>query len=388
MHVTLHLTAECNFRCRYCYAAPHQGGTMTADTARAAVDLAVQLSRSQSAEQSLGIIFFGGEPLLQPDLIRSTIRYCREVETRIGQLFHFKLTTNGALLDEKFLTDPLTANVFIALSHDGVQPAHDRHRVDAAGNGTFARLRPVIDLLLRYKPYAPVMLVTTPETVAWYADSIRFLHACGFRYLICSLNYAAPWSRPALAELERQYDQLAEWYETQIVREEKFYFSPFDVKIASHIFPGSCRRERCELGRRQLSIASSGRIFPCVQFVGDGSASAWCIGDVRTGVDETRRERLYRENAAEKDSCRSCAIRDRCNHYCGCLNRQAMGSINIVSPVLCAHEQMTLRNADRLAERLFRQKNPMFIQKQYNELFPLVSLAEDQALAPDKLEMP
>ena len=353
---------------------------MTADTARAAVDLALRLSGQQSHLQSLGIIFFGGEPLLRPNLILETIRYCREIESRTGQLFHFKLTTNGALLDEKFLTDPLTADVFVALSHDGVQAAHDRHRVDVSGNGTFERLLPVIDLLLSHKPYAPVMLVTTPQTVSWYAESIRYLFACGFRYLICSMDYGTPWSRRALKELERQYGELATWYETQTAQEEKFYFSPFDVKIASHIFPGSCRHERCELGRRQLSIAPSGRIFPCVQFVGNGEESEWCIGDVETGVDEARRERLYQANAMEKDSCQSCAIRERCNHFCGCLNRQATGFLNQVSPVLCEHEKITLQIADRLAERLFRRKSSMFIQKQYNELYPLVSLVEDHAV--------
>ncbi len=353
---------------------------MTADTASAAVDLAIRLSSQQSQEQSLGVIFFGGEPLLNLDIIRETIRYCREIESRTGQLFHFKLTTNGSLLDKSFLTDPLTKDVFVALSHDGIQAAHDTHRVDASGSGTFERLRPVIDLLLTHKPYTPVMFVTTPETVSWYAESIRFLFTCGFRYLICSLNYGTAWPRRALKELGRQYEELADWYEKQTIQEEKFYFSPFDVKIATHIFPGSCRKERCELGRKQISISPSGRIFPCVQFVGDGGDSEWCIGDVQTGVDEKCRDTLYQKNANEKDSCQPCAIRERCNHFCGCLNRQATGLIDKVSPVLCEHEKTTLRIADRLAERLFRRKSPMFIQKQYNELFPLISLVEDHAI--------
>lgn len=378
MHLTLHLTGRCNFRCRYCYAAPHEGGTMSEATARAAVDLAVDLGRRQGSDQSLGVIFFGGEPLLCRDLVRSTIAYCQEIEARTGQLFHFKITTNGSLLDESFLTDPLTANVFVALSHDGVEPAHDRHRVDLEGRSTFQRLRPVIERLLRHKPYAPVMLVTTPETVCWYAESVQYLFSCGFRYLICSLHYGVPWPRRAMKELEQQYGLLAEWYERQTEREEKFYFSPFEVKIASHVFPSSCRQERCELGRRQISVAPSGRLFPCVQFVGNGDDSTWCIGDVGQGLDEARRERIYQENAQEKATCQDCAIRERCNHFCGCLNRQATGDIHQVSPVLCAHEQIVLRAADRVAARLFQKKSAMFLQKQYNELFPLVSLVEDQ----------
>lgn len=379
MHLTLHVTARCNFRCRYCYAAPHVGGDMTSEVARAACDLAARTCLAKDPEQSVGIIFFGGEPLLRRELIVDTIRYCRRLGQRTGQSFHFKVTTNGALLDEPFLTDDPTSEVFVALSHDGVPAAHDAHRVDEGGQGTSGRLRSTIDLLLRHKPYSPVMLVTTPETVRHYADSVEYLFRCGFRYLICSVNYGAEWSRQALDELKRQYDRLAVWYEEQTRAEQKFYFSPFDTKIASHVYTGSCRRERCELGRRQISVAASGRLFPCVQFVGDGGDSEFAIGDVWRGIDEGRRDALYLENAREKSTCKECEIRERCNHFCGCLNRQATGSIHQVPAVLCAHEQMVLAAADRVAGKLFRRRNGMFIQKQYNPLFPVVSLAEDRA---------
>jgi uncharacterized protein len=161
------------------------------------------------------------------------------------------------------------------------------------------------------------------------------------------------------------------------VAEAKFYFSPFEVKIASHIYPGSCRSERCELGKRQISVAPNGRLYPCVQFAGDGTDDVYCIGDVQTGIDEDARERLYALNAQEKTECAECAVRERCNHYCGCLNKQATGRVDVVSPMLCAHERIVLPIADKLGARLFKKKSPMFIQKHYNDLFPLVSLVED-----------
>ena len=383
MHLTLHLTARCNFRCRYCYAAPHTGGDMSLETARAAVRLAAETCRAEDPEQSVGIIFFGGEPLLRRELIEEVVRDCRAVSRETGQILYYKLTTNGSLLDETFLTRDPTSEIFIALSHDGVPAAHDTHRVDTAGAGTFHRLQDAVSLLLRHKPYSPVMLVTTPDTVMHYATSVDYLFRRGFRYLICSLDYSGAWNENSLNELRRQYDLLARWYETETEREAKFYFSPFDTKIASHVFPGSCRRERCELGRRQISVAPSGELFPCVQFVGD---PAFSIGHVRTGIDEARRAALYQRNGLEKRGCEECAIRERCNHFCGCLNRQSTGSIDDVSPVLCAHERMTLAAADRVAERLFRRRAPMFVQKQYNQLFPLVSLAEDQHQSSDLID--
>jgi uncharacterized protein len=375
MHLTLHLTAHCNLRCRYCYATQRDTGWMSLETAQAAIALGMSELRKKDPEASLGVIFFGGEPLLHRELIAEIVRHCRRVETETGQLFHFKITTNGTLLDEAFLTDTDSREIFVALSHDGVPAAHDANRIDAAGQGTFERLSPTIDLLLEHKPYAPVMMVVTPHTVQHYADSVAYLFSRGFRYLICSLDYSGAWDEKSLKMLERQYKTLAGWYERLTLAEEKFYFSPFEVKIGSHVFPGSCKRDRCELGQRQISVAPDGRLYPCVQFVGDAE---FCIGDARTGLDETARQNLYTLNAEEKDECAACAVRERCNHYCGCLNRQATGRIDRVSPVLCAHERIVLPIADKLAARLYKRRNAMFIQKHYNELFPLLSLIEDR----------
>jgi uncharacterized protein len=373
MHLTLHVTGRCNLRCRYCYAAKSPQD-MSFETATAAIALAARDTQAKTPGGSVGVAFFGGEPLLRRGLLARVVRHCRQVEAETGQSFHFKVTTNGTHLDEAFLTDPDTAPIFIGLSHDGVREAHDAMRVDAAGQGSFARLDPVVDLVLRHRPHTPAMLVVTPETVRHYADSVAYLHRRGFRYLICSLHYAAPWSRRALAELRRQYQRLADWYYQQTLAEAKFYFSPFEVKIASHVHPGSCRADRCELGRDQISVAPGGKLYPCVQFVGD---DAFCIGNVQAGLDEEARRRLYLVNAEEKSTCTACAIRERCNHYCGCLNRQATGRLDTVSPVLCAHERIVLPIADRLAARLYRERSALFLQKHYNELYPVVSLVED-----------
>lgn len=379
MHLTLHLTARCNLRCRYCYEAPHAGGDMTFATVQAAIRLALESHAREKPGHSLGVIFFGGEPLLQRDLIVRTVRWCRAIQADTGQAFHFKMTTNGTLLDEAFFTESETRDIFIALSHDGVQAAHDAHRIDAAGNGSFTRLSPLVDLLLKHKPYAPVMAVVTPETVSSYAAAVDYLYGRGFRYLIFTLNYGAQWNDRHLRELKRQYARIADWYFDRTMAEEKFYFSPFEVKIASHVFPDSCRGERCELGQQQISIAPNGCIYPCVQFVGDGNDLTWAIGHVATGIDEGARARLMAMTAVENADCAGCAIRERCNHYCGCLNKQVTGRPDSVAPLLCAHERIVLPIADKLAARLFARRNPLFIQKHYNEFYPLVSLVEDRA---------
>jgi uncharacterized protein len=111
-----------------------------------------------------------------------------------------------------------------------------------------------------------------------------------------------------------------------------------------------------------------------VQFVGD---TGYSIGNAYDGIDENRRLELFDLNEGEKESCRECTVRKRCNHYCGCLNKQTTGRVDMVSPVLCAHERILLPIADKLAERLYKKRNGMFIQKHYNDIFPIVSLVED-----------
>jgi len=82
---------------------------------------------------------------------------------------------------------------------------------------------------------------------------------------------------------------------------------------------------------------------------------------------------------ADAPECTECAVKKRCNHTCGCLNRQATGSIDRVSPVQCTHERMLLTIADKIAEKLYKERNPLFLHKHYNKLYPVLSLIEDRS---------
>jgi uncharacterized protein len=371
MHYTLHLTNKCNMACTYCYVNHENAQKMSSETARKAVDLA-----SQNQKSSTGIVFFGGEPLLCRDIIYETIEYCRWKEKHSNCMFYFKITTNGLLLDQDFMDISMKEDIFIALSHDGVKDAHNKHRLDTADIGTFDILDSRIDLLLSHRPYAPVLMVVNPDTGEYFADSVEYLYEKGFRYIICSLNYSANWTEKDMKTLRKQYERLSDFYYKRTLAEDKFYLSPFEVKISSHINRDSYCHERCELGKKQISVAPDGLLYPCVQFVGDSSYS---IGSVDKGIDRERQKELYELNEEEKESCKDCALRKRCNHYCGCMNKQSTGSIDKVSPVLCAHERLLLPVADRLAEKLYKKRNAMFIQKHYNDMFPVLSLIEDKS---------
>jgi len=366
MHYTLHLTKRCNMACTYCYVEK-QAQDMPIEIAKRVVDMACD-------GQHHGIVFFGGEPLLCQDVMRETVAYGEEKQRRGEGFFHYKVTTNGLCMDEAFLEYACAHEIFVALSYDGL--GHDVCRVDTEGKGTAARIEKHAAALLRCKPYTPVLMTITPKTLPMYAESVRYLFDLGFRYMICSMDYSAPWTEKHLPLLKRQYRSLASFYREKSRREEKFYFSPFETKIASHIQKQDLHAQRCELGKKQLSVLPDGNIYPCVQL----TEPEYCIGNVWEGIDEEKRHRLYQLNEEERGECLSCAVRGRCNHHCACLNKSATGTITALSPFQCAHERIVLPIADGLAERLYREKNAMFVQKQYNDMFPLLSLAEDKTI--------
>jgi len=342
---------------------------MTIETTRAVIDLA------GSQAKRAGIIFFGGEPLLLRDLITDTITYARQKEKESECRYFFKITTNGLLLDDEFIELARSEGLFVALSLDGTKEAHDKHRKDFNGSGSYDRVVNAAKRLLAVKPYSPVLMTIRPDTLSQFATGVESLYSLGFAYVIASLDYSADWKEDHLPELERQYRLIAEMYEKKTLSEDKFYFSPFEVKISSHINSKTYCHERCELGLRQLSVGPDGTLYPCVQFVGD---SKFNLGNVFDGINEEKRQALYSQNESEKPGCDICVIKSRCNHYCACLNRQATGSIDEISPMLCAHERIVLPIADELAERLFNKGSALFIQKQYNDFYPLLSLAEDR----------
>jgi uncharacterized protein len=360
-------------RCDYCYSPPSERIDMSDDIALQCVEFISQISTHNT-----GIIFFGGEPLLKKDLVIRIMEMCKALQKNDNLYFHYKITTNGMLLDEEFIRFATNSGLIISISHDGIKVAHDRHRKTVSNLGTFDALTSKIDLLLSYQPYSPILMAVTPDTVQYYAESVEYLFNKGVKYLVVSLNYAGAWTDSHMKELKRQYKLLARLYAEMTIKEKKFYFSPFEIKLATHIQGNDALCHRCHLAQHQFSVAPDGRIYPCVQFVKDSvSNKRFSIGNVKTGFDEIKREKIYQSSQKKVKACRACALKKRCNNNCSCLNWQSTGSLNEVSPVLCESERLIIPIVDRLGEKLFSQKIPLFIQKHYNAIYPILSLLDD-----------
>jgi uncharacterized protein len=348
---------------------------MTEDIAKQAVRFASKINPLNT-----GIIFFGGEPLLKKELIKSTIGYCNQLQIEENLHFHHKLTTNGLLIDEDFMNFASKENLIVALSFDGIEKSHDFHRKSPNDKGSFDLIEPKIDLILNHQPYSQVLMTVTPETVQYYSDSVEFLFSKGFKYLIISLDYSGKWNSKSLTELEKQYKKISNLYEKKITNEDKFYFSPFETKFASYIRKNQEKHFRCQLGINQLSVAYNGDIYSCIQFVQDHiSNTQYKIGNVLTGIDENKRNKMYIKAKTLDEECSDCDLKDRCRNDCACLNWQTGKTLNKVTPVVCETEKILISIVDKLGERLYNKRAPMFIQKHYNKAYPYLSVLEDIA---------
>ena len=360
-------------QCSYCYAGEKSGPDMTEETADRALGFAIQEADRRGAEH-LEIIFFGGEPLLKLDLLCRIAN--RAVEAATGLRVSFKMSTNGLLLSEDTIRELSERRVFVSLSIDGGPEVHDHQRTDCRGRGTFSRLEGVIDRLLEWNPCANVMTVVTPWSADRVDESVRWLYERGFAYITTTLDHSAEWTRTDFARLRESYRRLSDWYVERTLDRDKLYVSCIDERIRTWTRGPPKPAERCAIGFRHFSIAPSGRLYPCVQFVGDDTDDSLAIGDVWHGFDERRREELFQESEAEKPECGGCALQGRCSCWCACVNWQSTGRLDRPSPVVCEHERILMPIADRVASRLWKKRDPSFIHKHYNPAFPVLSLIE------------
>lgn len=367
MNLTLHITDQCNMRCAYC-VHDYSPRTMSPETAAAAVDLSVRLKGDPlipSGCTHTGLCFYGGEPLLNRGLIEKTVGYCDAIRADQGEIFYYLIVTNGTLLDESFLEFAAVHDIGIGISHDGLMQEDTRRMEDGASS--FDRLEKKIDMLLRYPLNVTAMCTIHPLFVDRLAESVRWLFEKSFRKVqtVPAVGRKADWTPKAVGELEKQLALLSDLYVEKTRAGDNFELTLFENKIRSHIMDGRGINQTCRFGKRQLSVAPDGAIYPCVQFL---DLPEYRMGDVFNGLIPENVERVAGEGTDEPPECQPCALRKRCKYNCCCMNRITTGQINEISPLTCAFERAAIRSADRAATILMAEENPLFMKKHYTTI--------------------
>ena len=349
MNISLILTRQCNLRCKYCFET-HDNVFMSEETALRAIDMA-----AGEGKGSVGVSFFGGEPLLCKPLIRRCIEYSKRFADK---KFSWNMTTNGLLLDDEFLGFAENEDIYIAMSHDGIMSRVNR--LYPSGNDCLSQLDEKLRLLLKYRPGAFIMATATPETAGMVYDSMKHLVDLGARRFNLAIDSrpSAGWNDESMDILSEQLGMLGDLIFEYFIHDRDIYFNPFEEKILAITKDRKCHI--CELGMRKPYIDWDGNIYPCIQF---GGVPEYRMGSVAEGIDAVRRDEFYAASLRKPSFCTDCAMQKRCVNDCACLNYQQCGDMSQVSGEQCRYQQILITRADKMARKMLDADESHFYKR-------------------------
>ena len=335
----LHIAHTCNLNCSYCFASQgkYHGdrALMTFEVGKQAFDF---LIANSGTRKNLEVDFFGGEPLMNFEVVKQLVAYARSIEKEKGKNFRFTLTTNGVLLDDD-VTDFLNREMNnVVLSLDGRKEVHDHFRRDYAGNGSYDRIVPNFQRFVEKrggKGYYVRGTYTHENTD--FTNDILHMADLGFRELSMEPVVCPPGDPYALTEddlpvLMEQYEKLS----LEMLRREKkgegftFYHYMLDLKNGPCIYK---RITGCGSGTEYMAVTPWGELFPCHQFVGDPKYS---LGNIWDGVTNKAVQDEFRHcNAYARKECKDCWARLYCSGGCAANAYHATGSISGVYEYGC-----------------------------------------------------
>ncbi len=371
MNFTLCLTHDCNLRCAYCYAGAKTARRMTWDVARQAVDFGFSHSLSRAAllgapaEAQLG--YFGGEPLLEWELLQRTTGHAEAEAARLGIALKKTVTTNMTLLDAGRADWLRDRGFHVGLSLDGNAAMHDTLRRYPDGRGSHAAASAALAFFRGTNLTGEVILVVDPRNVGHLADAVAWLIDQDIRRLSLNPNFYIAWPAAALKRWRAACERIGDLYIRQYRYGAPVRINVIDGKIQVRLKEGYEACDRCSFGDREIAIAPGGNIYPCERVVGDDTNDALRIGNVFDGFDNERRARVLAARGNNVAECADCPVRSRCMNWCACINYATTGSSNRVDGLVCHHERMVIAVADRVGSVLFSERNPAFLARFYGE---------------------
>ena len=327
----LHVAHTCNLNCSYCFASQGkyhgERALMSYEVGKRALDFLVENSGTR---HNLEVDFFGGEPLMNFDVVKQLVEYARSVEKERGKNFRFTLTTNGVLIDDDVIDFANKEMSNVVLSLDGRKEIHDRFRVDYAGNGSWEKIVPKFQRLVNARgKKGYYMRGTFTHANPDFLEDIRTMLDLGFTELSIEPVVTAPNDPSALTEEDRrivmeQYEKLAELMLKRDAEGKPFTFYHYMIDLKG----GPCIYKRisgCGSGTEYMAVTPWGDLYPCHQFVGD---EKFRLGDIWHGVSNTAIQNEFAScNVYAREECRDCWARLYCSGGCAANAYHATGSV-------------------------------------------------------------
>ena len=335
----LHIAHTCNLNCSYCFASQgkYNGdrAVMSFETGKRALDFLIENSGTR---HNLEVDFFGGEPLMNWEVVKQLVEYARSIEKQHNKNFRFTLTTNGMLVDDEVIEFANREMSNVVLSLDGRKEIHDRYRVDYAGKGSWETIVPKFQKFVKErggKDY--YMRGTFTHANPDFLEDIKQMLDLGFTELsmepvVCPPGDPSELTEEDLPILFDQYEKLAELMLERQAEGRPFTFYHYMIDLSG----GPCIYKRisgCGSGTEYMAVTPWGDLYPCHQFVGD---EKFRLGDIWNGVDNTEIQKEFADcNVYQRPDCADCWAKLYCSGGCAANAYHSTGSVKGVYKYGC-----------------------------------------------------
>lgn len=353
----LHIAHDCNLRCKYCFASTGDFGEgrklMPLETGKKAIDFLLKMSANR---ENLELDFFGGEPLMNFDVVKQIVEYARSKEKEYNKKFRFTITTNGVLLDDDKIDFINKEMSNVVLSIDGRKEVNDRMRLRVDGSGCYDRIMPKYKELVEKRGDKEYYVRGTfTKYNLDFADDVFDLYNQGFDQIsvepvVCEASADYALTEKELPAVFKEYESLAERILQSEKEGKKFNFFHFMLDLDQ----GPCAIKRlrgCGCGNEYVAVTPDGDIYPCHQFVG--------MEDFKMGnLDEgTFNYDIKNEFASchvyTKPECKQCWAKFYCSGGCNANNFQYAGDIHNAHKLSCQLQKKRLECAIMLKAARF-----------------------------------
>jgi Radical SAM superfamily. len=316
----LHIAHDCNLRCRYCFAGGGEylgkRSLMSLEVGKKAIDFLIENSGNR---RNLEVDFFGGEPLMNFDVVKGIVEYARSREQETGKNFRFTITTNVLLLDKE-KRDYINKNMQnVVLSIDGRKEVNDAMRKRIDGTGSYDRILPLAKAMVEERGHKDYYVRGTfTRNNLDFSKDVLHLADEGFEQIsiepvVASADSGLDIREEDVPRVCEEYERLAKIYVERRAGGKWFNFFHFMIDLEG----GPCIAKRlrgCGSGTEYLAVTPEGDLYPCHQFVG---RPEFLLGSVFEGLNGNPvREEFKSSNVYEKPECRSCWAKFYCSGGC------------------------------------------------------------------------
>lgn len=329
----LHITSKCNLRCKYCFASCEKGTSIEDEQIYKAVDAFLNLPN-----KNITIDFHGGEPLLEFEKIKKTVKYADKEAAKLGKNVNFVLQTNGTLLNDEKLKFIKENRIDIGLSFDGPKHIHDRNRFYPNNKGSFDEVMKAVELLRKYNlPVKTATVVMNPDEMEEIFNFFIKNEIYRMKFMLChNQGRGAECIKPDQIKFAENHlkilDKAVEFNKKNGSKVKLTCLAAMINNITTFSRRWGCMNSPCGAGSHNIAVGEDGRVLPCDYMFGCKNEERFILGNINEEkclvnlIDESDIIHEIRERNVRKiDKCKECTWKYIC---CGGCTTESYGEFS------------------------------------------------------------